>query len=83
VLRELSGKSIALGVLDHSTPEPELPDVVAARIRAALAYLPPQRLLPAPDCGMKYMTRAVAFTRLKHLAAAAALVRSELGVREN
>lgn len=83
VLRELSGKSIALGVLDHSTPEPELPDVVAARIRAALAYLPPQRLLPAPDCGMKYMTRAVAFTRLKNLAAAAALVRSELGVREN
>jgi 5-methyltetrahydropteroyltriglutamate--homocysteine methyltransferase len=56
---------------------------VAARIRAALAYLPPQRLLPAPDCGMKYMTRAVAFTRLKNLAAAAALVRSELGVREN
>jgi len=82
VLRDLSGKSIALGVLDHSTPAPEPPDVVAARIRAALPYLPPQRLLPAPDCGMKYMTRAGAFARLKNLAAAAAQVRAELGVEK-
>ena len=78
VLAELKGKSIALGVLDHSTPEPEAAATVAGRIRAALEYLPPDRLMPSPDCGMKYMSRDAAFARLQSLGAAAALVRREL-----
>jgi len=65
-------------VLDHSTAEAEPLETVAARIRAALEYLPPERLMPSPDCGMKYMTREVAFARLRSLSAAAALVRREL-----
>lgn len=78
VLRDLSSKAIALGVLDLSTAEVEPVEVVARRIRAGLAYLAPQRLIPAPDCGMKYMSRAIAFGRLKALGRAAALVRQEL-----
>ncbi len=74
----VGSKAIALGVLDHSTAQAEPVETVAQRIRAALAYLPPERLLPSPDCGMKYMTREVAFARLKSLSEAAALVRREL-----
>jgi 5-methyltetrahydropteroyltriglutamate--homocysteine methyltransferase len=78
VLKDLSSKSVALGVLDLSTPDVESVEVVARRIRAGLAYLPPERLIPAPDCGMKYMPRAMAFGRLEILCRAAALVRREL-----
>jgi 5-methyltetrahydropteroyltriglutamate--homocysteine methyltransferase len=78
ILADLSGKTVALGVLDHSTAEAEPVEVVARRIRAALAHLPPDRLMPAPDCGMKYMTREVAFGRLRSLSEAAARVRQEL-----
>ena len=80
VLKELPGKRIALGVLDHSTPEAEPVETVARRIRAALQIVPPERLSPAPDCGMKYMSRDVAFSRLKNLCLAAAEVRRELSV---
>ncbi len=78
VLANLSGKTIALGVLNHSTPDAEPAAAIAHRIRSALAFLDPERLMPAPDCGMKYMTREVAFARLKNLSDAAALVRAEL-----
>jgi 5-methyltetrahydropteroyltriglutamate--homocysteine methyltransferase len=78
VLGDLSSKSVALGVLDLSTPDVEDIEVVARRIRAGLAYLPPERLIPAPDCGMKYMSRAMALGRLEILCRAAALVRREL-----
>jgi 5-methyltetrahydropteroyltriglutamate--homocysteine methyltransferase len=78
VLAAFSQKYIALGVLDHSTPDVEPVEVVAQRIRAGLKHVQPQRLLPAPDCGMKYMSRDVAFGRLRNLALAAALVRGEL-----
>lgn len=78
VLKELSNKRIALGVLDHSTTEAESVERVTQRIRAALHYVSPERLMPAPDCGMKYMSREVAFLRLKNLCLAAAQVRREL-----
>jgi 5-methyltetrahydropteroyltriglutamate--homocysteine methyltransferase len=51
---------------------------VAARIRRGLDVLPPKRLMPAPDCGMKYLTRDQAFGKLKALADGAAIVRCEL-----
>ena len=78
VLRELSGKTILLGVLDLGTEVVETPELVAERIRAGLRVLPPERLVPAPDCGMKYLPRARAFAKLKALAEGAAIVRHEL-----
>ena len=56
----------------------ERPEQVAERIRAGLKHVSPDRLIPAPDCGMKYMTREVAFGKLKALAEGAAMVRKEL-----
>lgn len=79
VLRELASKTIVLGVLDLSRPEVETAEVVAERIRRGLAYLPATRLIPAPDCGMKYLARETAFGKLRALAEGAALVRRELG----
>jgi len=78
VLRDLAPKTIMLGVLDLAAPEAETPEIVASRIRAALDVVPPERLIPAPDCGMKYMSRALAFAKLKALADGAAIVRAEL-----
>ncbi|MGD9806594.1 MAG: 5-methyltetrahydropteroyltriglutamate--homocysteine methyltransferase [Hyphomicrobiaceae bacterium] len=78
VLRDLAPKTVMLGVLDLASPDAETPAVVADRIRAALSFLPPERLVSAPDCGMKYMPRALAFAKLKALADGAAIVRSEL-----
>ena len=59
-------------------PEPETLETVAARIRAALKHLLPERLIAAPDCGMKYIPRDLAFAKLKALAEGAAIVRREL-----
>ena len=77
-LSELSPKVVVLGVLDLGDPNVESAGAVAARIRAALAYVPAERLIPAPDCGMKYLPRACAFAKLKALSAGAALVRADL-----
>jgi 5-methyltetrahydropteroyltriglutamate--homocysteine methyltransferase len=79
ILRDLAPKTVMLGVIDLGDPAVEAAETVAARIRAALAYLPPERLVPAPDCGMKYLDRATAFGKLRALAEGAALVRRELG----
>jgi 5-methyltetrahydropteroyltriglutamate--homocysteine methyltransferase len=78
VLRDLSGKTIMLGVLDLGDPNIESVDTVAERIRNGLKYVPADRLVPAPDCGMKYMPRATAFGKLKAMADAAAKVRREI-----
>ena len=78
VLRDLAGKKIMLGVLDLGDNAVETADLVAQRIRAALKYVKPVDLIPAPDCGMKYMAREVAFGKLKALAAGAAIVRREI-----
>ena len=79
VLKELPSKTILLGVLDLGNQAVETAELVAARIEAAFAFVPPQRLIPAPDCGMKYMKREVAFGKLKALADGAALARGRLG----
>jgi 5-methyltetrahydropteroyltriglutamate--homocysteine methyltransferase len=77
VLRELKGKKVMLGVLDLGNLAVETPEQVAAHIRRGLEYLAPDKLIPAPDCGMKYLPRAVAFGKLKALADGAAIVRKE------
>jgi 5-methyltetrahydropteroyltriglutamate--homocysteine methyltransferase len=78
VLKELSGKTILLGVLDLGDRTPETPEIVADRIRAGLKHVPAERLVPAPDCGMKYLPRELAFRKLQALASGAAEVRREL-----
>jgi len=78
VLKELAPKNVMLGVLDLSTPAVETPEIVAARIRRGLQYVPADKLMPAPDCGMKYLTREVAFGKLKAMVEGAAIVRKEL-----
>ena len=79
VLKDLAGKKIMLGVLDLNDPAVETPEQVAARIRAGLKYVSPRHLVPAPDCGMKYLPREVAFAKLRAMVAGAQLVRAELG----
>jgi 5-methyltetrahydropteroyltriglutamate--homocysteine methyltransferase len=78
VLAELAGKSILLGVLDLGDPAVETVEVVAERLRAGLRYVAPEKLIAAPDCGMKYLPRETAFGKLKALAQGAAIVRREL-----
>jgi 5-methyltetrahydropteroyltriglutamate--homocysteine methyltransferase len=78
VLKDLAGKKIMLGVLDLGDNTVETPELVAQRIRAGLKYVRPADLIPAPDCGMKYLSREVAFGKLKALADGAAIVRQEI-----
>ncbi|WP_424137398.1 5-methyltetrahydropteroyltriglutamate--homocysteine methyltransferase [Roseomonas chloroacetimidivorans] len=78
VLDALPGKTIMLGVIDLGSAEVETPEIVADRIRAGLKKLPPERLVVAPDCGMKYLPRPRAFAKLKAMAEGAAIVRREL-----
>jgi 5-methyltetrahydropteroyltriglutamate--homocysteine methyltransferase len=78
VLKALSNKTIMLGVINLGDQIVESPEQVATRIRTGLKYVSPDRLVPAPDCGMKYLSREVAFGKLKALADGAAIVRREL-----
>jgi 5-methyltetrahydropteroyltriglutamate--homocysteine methyltransferase len=80
VLRDVPSKAIVLGVLDLGSTEVETPDLVATRIRRALDVVPPERLVVAPDCGMKYLPRARAFRKLETMVAGARLVAEDLGL---
>ncbi|RPI30757.1 MAG: 5-methyltetrahydropteroyltriglutamate--homocysteine methyltransferase, partial [Hyphomicrobiaceae bacterium] len=79
VLRDLARKTVLLGVIDLNDPTAESAETVAERIRAGLQFLPADKLIPAPDCGMKYLPRPLAFAKLKALAEGAAIVRGTLG----
>ena len=81
ILRNLPGKTIILGVIDLADMTVETPEIVAGRIRAALPHVPPERLVIAPDCGMKYLPRAVAYGKMKAMVDGARIVRQEV-VRE-
>jgi 5-methyltetrahydropteroyltriglutamate--homocysteine methyltransferase len=78
VLTDMAPKKIMLGVLNLGDMTIETPEIVAARIRKGLEYMTPDRLVPAPDCGMKYLPRDVAFGKLKAMVDGAAIVRREL-----
>ena len=77
-LKALAGKKILLGVIDLSTNEVETPEFVAARIERALPYVDPADIIVAPDCGMKYLPRAVAFGKLQAMVAGAQLARRHI-----
>jgi 5-methyltetrahydropteroyltriglutamate--homocysteine methyltransferase len=78
ILAGLPSKTIILGVLDLGDMAVETPEAVAARVRRALPYVAPERIVLAPDCGMKYLPREVAFGKLKAMAQAAAILRREV-----
>jgi 5-methyltetrahydropteroyltriglutamate--homocysteine methyltransferase len=78
ILEGLRGKKIMLGVLDLSSQVVETPEAVAERIRRALPYVDAADIILAPDCGMKYLPRAVASGKLRAMADGAAIVRAEL-----
>ncbi len=78
VLSQFTDKVLILGVLDLGDMEVETAEIVAGRIRSALQYVEPERLILAPDCGMKYLPREVAFGKLCALAEGARIVRQEL-----
>ena len=78
IVAKIPRKTIMLGVINLDDLAVETPEVVAARIRSALKFVPPDRLIVAPDCGMKYLPREVAFRKLKALVEGAGIVRAEL-----
>jgi 5-methyltetrahydropteroyltriglutamate--homocysteine methyltransferase len=78
VLKSLPDRTIILGVLDLSTHEIETPQIVAARIERALPFVDAKRMIVAPDCGLKYLPREVAFGKMKAMAEGARLVRQKL-----
>jgi 5-methyltetrahydropteroyltriglutamate--homocysteine methyltransferase len=78
VLAELTGKTIILGVLDLSDPAAETATVVADRVRRALPYVPAERIVLAPDCGMKYLPRESASGKLRSMTQAARALRAEV-----
>jgi 5-methyltetrahydropteroyltriglutamate--homocysteine methyltransferase len=77
VLAALDGKTVILGVLNLGDPTVETAGEVAARVRRALPYVPAERLVLAPDCGMKYLPRDAAFGKLAAMTQAAAQLRAE------
>jgi 5-methyltetrahydropteroyltriglutamate--homocysteine methyltransferase len=78
VLNTLPSKTVILGVIDLADLTVETPQTIAGRIRAALDHVPAERIVVAPDCGMKYLPRAVAYGKMKAMADGAAIVRREL-----
>jgi len=79
VLDKLPSKTIILGVLDLSDMKVESPKTVAERIRRALAHVPAERVVVAPDCGLKYLPREVAYGKVCAMVEGARIVRRELG----
>ena len=80
ILAALSSKTILLGVLDLADVTVEIPGIVAERIRRALPYVDPKKIVVAPDCGLKYLPRDIAFQKMRAMVEGALVVRSELSV---
>jgi 5-methyltetrahydropteroyltriglutamate--homocysteine methyltransferase len=78
LLERIPAKTVVFGIVSADDPAVESVEAVAARIRRALRHIEPERLMPAPDCGMKYLPRASAYGKLCALAEGAAAVRAEL-----
>ena len=77
VLEQLDGKHVMVGCLDLSDMNVETPEVIADRIRRALPFISPERVILAPDCGMKYLPREVADGKLRSMVKAAEILRKE------
>jgi 5-methyltetrahydropteroyltriglutamate--homocysteine methyltransferase len=78
VLRQLPSKTIILGVIDLADPAVETPETVAARIRKALPFAAAERIVVAPDCGLKYLPREIAFGKMRAMVEGTEIVRREI-----
>ncbi len=78
ILETLPSKTVMVGVIDMADEQAETADIVAERIRAALAHIPAERVIVAPDCGMKYLSRELAFAKLSAMVRGAERVRQEI-----
>jgi 5-methyltetrahydropteroyltriglutamate--homocysteine methyltransferase len=78
ILQALPSKTIILGVIDLGDPAVETAETVAERIRRALDFVPAERIVVAPDCGLKYLAREVAFAKMRAMVEGAAIVRREI-----
>jgi 5-methyltetrahydropteroyltriglutamate--homocysteine methyltransferase len=78
ILEKLPGKTIILGTLDLSDMAIETPEIVAVRIRRALPHAPAERIVVAPDCGLKYLPRDIAYGKMRAMVEGAKIVRQEL-----
>ncbi len=83
VLASLTGKTIILGVLNLGDATVETPELIAGRVRRALPYVPAERIVLAPDCGMKYLPRDAAFGKLAAMTAAAAQLRADAASQDH
>ena len=83
VLASLTGKTIILGVLNLGDATVETPELIAGRVRRALPYVPAERIVLAPDCGMKYLPREAAFGKLAAMTAAAARLRADAASQDH
>jgi 5-methyltetrahydropteroyltriglutamate--homocysteine methyltransferase len=81
VLATLGGKQIMIGCLDLSDLTVEASETIVKRITRALPHLKPENVILAPDCGMKYLPRPVAFGKMSAMVTAAKLLRAEFGTR--
>jgi len=79
VLKSLGGKKILLGCIDLNDPDIETPQKVVERVKRALPHIAKENVILAPDCGMKYLPREVAFGKMKAMVEAAQILRSEFG----
>ena len=77
VLSRLEGKKIILGVIDLADPTVETPETVAVRIRRALPYVAAENIVVAPDCGMKYLPRDIAFGKMRAMVEGARIAREQ------
>jgi len=75
----LPGKKIMLGCIDLSDMKIETPQQVFARVKRAMPYVPKENIIVAPDCGMKYLPREVAFGKMKAMVEAARMLRAQYG----
>ena len=78
VLKDLPGKSVMVGVLNLGDPKVETPELIEKRLTAALQHIAPERLIAAPDCGLKYLPRATAYGKMAAMAEGARRVRARL-----
>jgi 5-methyltetrahydropteroyltriglutamate--homocysteine methyltransferase len=79
VLEKLAGKKIMVGVLNLNDPAVETPQQVCDRVKRAMRYVQKENIILAPDCGMKYLPREVAFGKMRAMVEAAQLLRAEHG----
>ncbi len=79
VLEKLPGKKIMVGCIDLSDMTVETPQQVVARVKRAMPFVPKENIILAPDCGMKYLPREVAFGKMQAMVEAAKMLRAEFG----